>query len=90
MDEKKKPEEEEEKEKEKEKEKEEELHTLHEAELVKQIDELNKTIKTLQEQNRKMFLKLSGEEEEEQEDVDEMIDRMIFEHIHARDYLKKE
>ena len=70
--------------------KEEELHTLHEAELVKQIAELNKTIKTLQEQNRKMFLKLSGEEEEEQEDVDEMIDRMIFEHLHAKDYLKKE
>lgn len=73
----------------KEEQREEELHTLHEAELVNQIAELNKTIKTLQEQNRKMFLKLSGEEEEEQEDVNEMIDRMIFEHIHAKDYLKR-
>ena len=64
-----------------------EIHTEHEAELIKQIAELNTTIKNLQETNRKMFLKLSGQDEEViEEDIDHKIDQMIFEHLHAHDY----
>ena len=64
-----------------------EMHTEHEAELVKQIAELNATIKNLQETNRKMFMKLSGQGAEvDEETIDAKIDRMIFEHLHAYDY----
>lgn len=66
----------------------EELHTAHEAELTKQISELNATIKQLQEQNRKMFIKLSGQQDQQPQDEDPsaVIDRLIMEHLHAKDY----
>lgn len=64
-----------------------EMHTEHEAELTRQIAELNATIKNLQETNRKMFMKLSGQGTEvDEETIDAKIDRMIFEHLHAYDY----
>lgn len=64
-----------------------EIHTEHEAELTRQIAELNATIKNLQETNRKMFMKLSGQGTEvDEETIDAKIDRMIFEHLHAYDY----
>ena len=77
----------EEKKQEEEQEQKTEIHTEHEAELIKQIAELNETIKNLQETNRKMFLKLSGQEEEDaDDDIDHKIDKMIFERLHAYDY----
>lgn len=64
-----------------------EMHTEHEAELTRQIAELNATIRNLQETNRKMFMKLSGQGNEvDEETIDAKIDRMIFEHLHAYDY----
>ena len=67
-----------------------EMHTAHEAELAKQIDQLNQTIKELQEQNRKMFNRLAGKENPEPEkSLSDQIDEMIMQHLHAKDYNKE-
>lgn len=67
-----------------------EMHTAHEAELAKQIDQLNQTIKELQEQNRKMFNRLAGKENPEPEKpLSDKIDEMIMQHLHAKDYNKE-
>lgn len=67
-----------------------EMHTAHEAELAKQIDQLNQTIKDLQEQNRKMFNRLAGKDNPEPEKpLSDQIDEMIMQHLHAKDYDKE-
>ena len=67
-----------------------EMHTAHEAELTQQIAQLNQTIKDLQEQNRKMFNRLAGQDNPEPEkSLSDQIDEMIMQHLHAKDYDKE-
>ena len=52
-------------------------HTAHEAELVNQIKELNRTVETLKKQNREMFIKMTGGQYEEKTLTDKVTDGIV-------------
>ena len=63
----------------------EEVHTDREAELEQQLSALRSELNEVKEQNRKMFLRLTGQEgQEEPEDPEEELEKRMCEVIRNR------
>lgn len=54
----------------------EEIHTAAEAELVEQVNQLRKEIATLREENKKLFLRLGGNDKPEKTLTDEIAEML--------------
>ena len=64
---------------------EEEVHTAREAELEQQLSDLRSELNEVKEQNRKMFLRLTGQEGQgEPEDPEEELEKRMCEVIRNR------